>query len=296
MPLSAVLLLIAVVVVWGGNWPTLKLAIEHMQPLWFAALRLALGAATLFAVLAWRGQLAMPRRADWPVVASVGLLQMAAFSALINLGLQVVPAGRSAILAYTTPLWVAPGAALLLGERLTLARIAGVGLGLAGIAVMFNPLAVDWNDGRAMRGNGLLLLGALAWAASILHVRGHDWKETALEAVPWQMLVGLAVLLPLAWSLEGPPKGDTSPQFLAIAFYNGPIATAFAVWAVIRITKRLPAVTVSLGLLAVPAAGVVASALVLGEPLTASNLAGLTLIGAGVTTVAVSDARRGAKA
>ncbi|MBX9634991.1 MAG: DMT family transporter, partial [Magnetospirillum sp.] len=98
----AIGLLIAVVVVWGANWPILKLGLAHTTPLWFAVLRMVLGLASFVLVLAPLGRLRLPARQDWPVVWSVGVLQMAVFSALINVALLSVPAGRSAILAYTT--------------------------------------------------------------------------------------------------------------------------------------------------------------------------------------------------
>ncbi len=275
-------LLVAVVGLWGANWPVLKIGLNYIEPVWFAVLRLVLGVACLAAVLAARRRLGLPSRHDWPVVASVGLLQMAAFMALINLALLWVPAGRSAILAYTTPLWVAPGAALLLGERLTPARLGGVALGLAGVLVLFNPLGFDWADGDALMGNGLLLLAALAWAAAILHVRGHVWRSSPLELAPWQMVVGLVPLTILAVALEGLPDVEWAPEFLWVAFYNGPLATAFAFWAAITVTRMLPAVTVSLAFLTVPAAGVLFSWMLLGEPLTATNLAGLAAIMGGV--------------
>lgn len=282
----AAVLLLAIILVWGANWPLLKLALDHSPPLWFAALRLVLGAACLALVLAPTGRLRPPTRQDWPLVLSVGLLQMAAFGALINAGLMNVPAGRSAILAYTTPLWVAPGAVVLLGERLDRARMVGLVLGLAGIAVLFNPLGFDWSDAGALRGNLLLLAAALAWAASILHVRGHRWAGSPLELAPWQMLVSLPPLITLAWVVEGPPRFDASTEFLWLAAYNGPLATAFAFWAAITVNRLLPAVTVSLAFLCVPVAGLLFSAWWLDESLTATNLTGLGLICMGVAAVA----------
>lgn len=282
---SAPVLLASIVVVWGANWPLLKMALDHCPPLWFAVLRLLLGLASLVAVLAPLGRLKMPARQDWPLVLSVGLLQMAAFGALINMGLMFVPAGRSSILAYTTPLWVAPGAVLVLGERLDKARLAGLGLGLAGIAVLFNPLGFVWSDRGALLGNALLLTAALAWAAAILHVRRHRWTGSPLDLAPWQMLVALPPLAALAWAMEGPPWADGSTAFLWLAAYNGPLATAFAFWAATTVTRMLPAITVSLAFLCVPVAGLLFSAWWLGEPLTATNLAGLGLICAGVAAV-----------
>lgn len=291
---AAALLLAALVLIWGANWPVMKVGLAHIQPLWFAALRLAMGTLCFLAVLVPLGRARLPTRQDLPVVVSVGLLQMAAFMALVNIGLQWVPAGRSAILAYTTPLWVGPGAALLLGERLTGRRLAGLALGLAGVTVLFNPLGFDWHDRQAVIGNLLLLVAALVWAAVILHIRGHRWRAAPLDLAPWQMLVGLVPLTIAAALVEGVPRVDMSAEFLAVAVYNGPIATAFAFWAAVSVNRMLPALTVSLAFLCVPAAGLALSALSLGERLSATNLLGLALIVAGVAVNATGGKIRAA--
>ncbi|TAN73905.1 MAG: DMT family transporter [Magnetospirillum sp.] len=293
--MRAVVLLALLVMVWGANWPIMKMGLGHLQPFWFASFRLGLGVLSMVAILLPAGRLRLPPRADWPVIASLGLLNMGLFMVLTNLALLVVPAGRSAILAYTTPLWVAPGAALFLGECLTRGRLAGVGLGLGGIVVLFNPVGFDWGNGAALLGNGLLLLAALIWAVAILHVRGHDWQSSPLDLAPWQMLVGLVPVTALAAIVEGAPEPDGSFELVWVLAYNGTLATAFAFWAAVTVNRLLPALTVSLSFLCVPAGGLVFSSLMLGEGLSLTNLGGLALIVAGVATVAVVGAHeRGA--
>ena len=147
-PRKAIWLLLAVILVWGANWPIMKIGLDYIAPLTFAAVRLALGGAVLFLVLALRGELQWPSRQDLPVVCSVGLFQLAGFLIFVNLGLLHVEASRSAILSYTTMIWVTPAAILLLGERSTWLKISGVVSGLAGIAVMFNPAGFDWTRPR----------------------------------------------------------------------------------------------------------------------------------------------------
>ena len=286
-PAAAAGLLLALVLLWGSNWPIMKVGITLIPPFWFAVVRLGLGALTLFLLLAALGRLRLPPRADLPVVASVGLLQMASYLALVNLALESVPAGRSAVLAYTTPFWVAPGAALLLGERLTARRLLGLCLGLGGLLVLFNPLDFPWHDGEAVSGNLLLLVAAFAWALTILSVRGHRWRSSALTLLPWQLLLGSLALLPFAWWREGLPQPVWGWELAAILAYNGPFATGLAYWVSLSLTRGLPAVTVSLGFLGVPAVGLSASVLVLGEPLPWSLLAGLVLVLAGLVAVSL---------
>ncbi len=290
-PRAAVALLAAVVVVWGANWPVMKVGLEDIPPLLFALARMLLGAACLFAVLAARGEVRLPGRADLPVVLSVGVLQLAAYLSLINLGLTEVEAGRSAILAYTTPIWVVPLAVIFMGERLTAGRLAGVALGVAGIAVLFNPLAFDWSDPAQLAGNALLLAASLAWAVAIVHVRGHRFECSPLQLAPWQMLLGAVPVAVLAVLLEDPAEIVPGPRLWAVLAYNGPFATAFALWAWITVNRALTAITTSMASLAIPAAGVVAAAVALGEAITPANAVGLALIAAGIAVIARAGAR-----
>lgn len=291
-PRAAILLLLAVILVWGANWPIMKIGLDFIAPLTFAAFRLALGAAVLFLVLALRGELRWPSRQAMPVVCSVGLLQLAGFLIFVNLGLQNVEASRSAILSYTTMIWVTPAAIWLLGERFSRLKMIGVACGLAGVAVMFNPAGFDWTDRAALIGNILLLAGALAWAIGIVHVRAHRWQQSALALAPWQMVVGFVptALLAVAWEYDQPILW--SPELYAVLAYNGPIATAFALWAWVSVNRGLPAIASSMGSLGVPVAGVILASLVLGEAVTIENLAGLALISLGLGLVSFEATRQ----
>lgn len=291
-PAAARLLLVGVVILWGVNWPVMKIGVAAMPPVWFATARMVLGALSLFLLLAVLGRLKLPQRRDLPVVLTVGLLQMAAFLALVNIALQQVEASRSAILAYTTPLWVTPAAFLLLGERLSPLKGLGLALGLAGVAALFNPLGFDWSDRATLVGNGLLLLAAFSWSIAILHVRRHRWGTSPLQLAPWQMLAAAVPLALLSWVTEDWSTVQWSGQLALLLAYNGPLATAFCFWAVVSVTRALPAVTTSLSLLAVPVTGVAASALILGEPLTPTLVGGLILILGGTVLVNLADVRR----
>ncbi len=280
-----------VVIFWGLNWPLLKTALGSMGPLTFGGVRLMFGALVLFVLLLARRSISRPHRRDMPVVLSVGILQMGVFMACVNFGLLSVEAGRSSILAYTTSLWVLPGAAIFIGERVSRSHLAGFLLGITGVAVLFNPTTFDWSDRDVVVGNGLLLLGAVAWAAQIVHIRAHTWYSSPLQLAPWQMLVGFACIAPLAFTFERDVAIDMSPTLIAIIVYNGVIATAFGVWAVVVVNRALPAATTSIVMLGVPVAGLIFSYLLLGEPLTGPTLLGLALILAGVGVVSTTMAR-----
>jgi drug/metabolite transporter (DMT)-like permease len=289
---TAYLLLASLVILWGSNWPVMKLTLSVLPPVWFVILRLFLGAATLFGVLGLSGGFRLPGRADLLQLAVGGLVQLALYMGLSILGLQFLGAGRAAVLAYTTPLWVVPGALIFLGERLDRLKALGLVLGISGVLVLFNPIGFDWTNASLVKGNALLMGAAFAWAAAILVIRGRPWRLTPLQLAPWQMLLGGSVLLPAALVFEGPLAVDVTPKLVLLLFYNGPICIGFCGWAVIAITRSLPAVTSSLSFLAVPAFGIAASAVALAERVDLTLVGGFALILLGMVVVGVADRRR----
>ena len=236
----------------------------------------------MFAISVGRRSLALPKRGDIPVVLNVAMLHMVAFAALVSVGLQFVPAGRSVVLGYTTPLWVMIGARLFLGETLTPMRLIGVAMGMLGIVLLFNPLSFGWHDRPAVIGNLLVLLSSLCWAASILHVRAHKWVSSPFELVPWQALLATCILAPLAVVFEGVPDIDWSTGLLLLLLYGGTAGIALPYWAMQTVNRDLPAITTALALLAVPIVGVICSSIGLGEPIGPTLILAMALIISGI--------------
>lgn len=283
-----VLIFASVVLLWGVNWPIMKVGLEGLTPLWFAAFRMAIGFVCLFPFVLIHARSIQPSRTDWPIILSVGALQMCLGMGLVFVGLNVVEAGRSAVLSYTTPLWIAPIAWLWIGERLGAYRFFGLLFGLLGLGLLFNPLAFDWQDPTALSGNVLLLVAAVSWAVAMTHVRAHAWHGPPLVTVFWQMVLAFFLLAAWAWATEGPPRMSSDTQTLLVLAYNGVIGTAYCFWAFIEVNRHLPALTVALGSLAIPLIGVGTSALWLGEALTVSLLLGLAAIFTGVVLTALA--------
>lgn len=102
---------------YGWLWPVMHLGVEHLPPLWFATVRVFIGALVLMAVLAVRGELKLPTRADMPAILSVGICMMGLYVSLVHTAMAFIPAGRGALLGYSTPLWVAPAAVLFFGRK-----------------------------------------------------------------------------------------------------------------------------------------------------------------------------------
>jgi drug/metabolite transporter (DMT)-like permease len=279
-----------VVLAWGLTWPVNKVILASLSPLWAVAIRTAIGTAALLVLSIGRGRLTVPPRADLPVLLSLPLLHMVGFGVLAAVGLTLVPTGRSVVLAYTTPLWVAPGASFFLGEPFTRRRLIGVAAGLSGLAALFNPLTFDWTRREAVLGNAAIIAAALLWAASILHLRGHRWRSTPFDLVPWQSLLATAVVVPLALAVDGIPAVEWDAALVLMLLYAGVPATAVAYWAMAMAGRSLPAVTTSLGLLATPVVSVVIATLWLGETLTASLVIAIVLILGGVAIGTTGDA------
>jgi drug/metabolite transporter (DMT)-like permease len=290
---QGVFLLATVVVAWGLTWPVNKVVLDSIPPLWTVTLRSVIATVALFALAIVLGKLVRPPRGDVPILLSITFLHMIGFTVLTSLGLQVVPAGRSVVLAYTTPLWVTPGARLFLGEPLAPRRTIGVVIGLLGLALLFNPIALDWSRRDVVLGNVAILVAALLWAASIVHIRGHRWRSTAFALLPWETLLATVILIPVSLAFEGVPDVAWTPQLIALLLYGGIPGTALPYWAIAMATQRLPAITISLGLLATPVFSIVVSTLWLGEPVTLSLATALAMILGGIAVGVIAPAPAG---
>ncbi|OZI41289.1 EamA family transporter [Bordetella genomosp. 5] len=278
--------LIGAVVIWGGNWPVMKLGLGHMSPLWLAASRFASAALLSVVVLALLGRLRRPTRSEWPLVAGVGLLQMGAFTALALWALQYVPPGRASIIAYATSIWVIPLSSLLLRERLTAAQWLATVLSYAGIGAIVAPAFSPWQP-QTVIGLVMLLGASFAWACNIIQLRASRHVRLGVDMIPWQTAVAAVPLLALAWLHDGAPVFLADAAVWPLIAYTGPLATALTFIVVLGMTQRMPPVATSIAMLCVPLIGLLISAGVFQERLSADLMVGLALIGASVLVSAV---------
>lgn len=275
-------LLVFVILAWGLTWVAMKIVVRELTPLWAVALRTMIAMAVLLPALVLTRQFIVPKRSDVPVVVAISLFHMVAFAALMTAGLQYVSAGRTIVLGYTTPLWVVPAAWLLLKEPFSLRQLIGVLIGLAGLLSLFDRSALNWQDQKALLGNGLIVLAAVSWSASIVYTRAHKWTATPFQLVFWQALLAAVVLSVLAYIFEGVPTLTLSNDALWALLYNGVVGTALGYWAATVVNKNMPAISASLGLLATPVVGIGSSMLILGEPLDPRLLVAAAMILAGI--------------
>lgn len=274
--------LAATVLGWGLTWPVNKLLLAELSPIWMLTLRMAIASATLFLIGLFSKTLALPPRADLRILASVALLHMVGFGALGAIGLSIVSTGRSVLLAYTFPIWVLPGAAIILRERITFTRLAAVGLGIGGLLVLVNPANLDWHDDMALLGNFSLIAAALLWAINIIHIRLHKWQSTPLVVAPWEALLAGSIFALTAILFFEVPDAHWDVRLVALLIFSGVFGTAVPFWAASVASRGLPAATTSLGLLATPIVSMMTSVIVLGEEITPQLMLASILIFCGM--------------
>ncbi|WP_199688150.1 DMT family transporter [Noviherbaspirillum sedimenti] len=281
------------VLLWGLSWPATKLALDSVPPLWLAAIRFGSAALCLFAFLAVRGSLAFPPRADWPIVASMGLLQMMVFTGLGMIAMTHVDTSRAVLLAYTTPLWGVIAGWLLFRNAPTRWQLLALAVGLTGIGLICSPWEMDWAAPGAAMGAVFLVIGAISWSVVILHIKRHRWTASPLSLAPWQMLIATVPLAGFALALEGSPAAiPFDLRLLELLFFIGPVATSACFVISAEHGRRISSFAMSTFTLGVPLVGILASILLLGNRLSPLFAAGLCLILVGMALAAAATTRR----
>lgn len=274
--------MLGAVVLLGAVWPVTKFAVPAIPALWFAEGRAGLAALALLVVAAVKGRLRPPPVREWPTVVVIAVFQLGGFFALSHAALPHVPAGRTAILANVTTVFVPPLALLVLREHIPPARWAATALGLAGVMVLAGPWSIDWSAPGVLWGHALLLAAALSWSIAIIVLRARPPTLPALDLLPWTFGLAALLLLPLAWADHAPPGAEAGVgpwvAQLAVGLVVAPIGT----WCILAAQTALPTMVVSIGFLAMPALGIAAATLWLGEPLGRDLILGGGLIFAGV--------------
>lgn len=283
----AILALAALALIWGYNWVILKRALHDSGPFTFAALRALLGALALFALLAVRRQPLRPTHL--PGVLVLGLLQTTGFLGFVLWALVSGGAGRTAVLAYTMPLWLLVLAWPLLGERIRSLQWAAVAAAGGGLVLILQP----WRLHAHVLSAALAVLGGISWALAAIwakHLRRRVHLEL-LSLTAWQMLLGaLPLILIAAW--REPPAIVWTPYFTAALAYNALLATALGWPLWLYALDKLPAGIAGMGTLAVPLIGLAAAWLQLGERPSPPEAAGMALILTGLAILAWERLRR----
>ncbi len=250
-----------------------------------------LSGATAALILAMRGKLRVPRRADVPALVAIGVFQLGGYFALSHEAVAWIPAGRTAILANTTTMWVVPLSLIFLHENIPARRWLAAGFGLLGVVVLMSPWAIDWTSRNILVGHAFLLGAALSWSIAIIVTRAATPRMSMFQLLPWCFAVASVMLLPLIlWHEPHGSLGTTSASWAALG-YIGLIAGPFGTLCVMQATATLPTVVSSVGFLTTPAISLILANIFLGEPFTTDLLLGSALIIGGVGFAAWPDKR-----
>ena len=269
----AALALIALSLIWGYNWVVMKQVLEYADPVDFTALRVLFGTVCLFVVMALMGK-SFRLVAPGPTIV-LGLLQCGAFSTLIQLALVQGGAGKTAVLVYIMPFWLLTLAWVFLDERLRELQWVAIAIGAAGLMFVLEP----WNFEASILSSAIALTASLVWAGAAVYAKKMRARVRLdlLSLTAWQMLFGSIVVCAAAWMI--PSRAiEPSLYFFGALAYNAILATALAWLLWLFVLDRLPAGIAGLSSLAVPAVGVLAAWIELGERPSLAEAAGMLLI------------------
>lgn len=273
---KARVMLIALCLIWGTTWPVMRISLAEIPPLSFRACTALIGACTMsMLVVLQRRSFRIPQRAAWKHVAIAGILNVVGFTLFSAFAQIHAATSRVAIIAYTMPIWTALLARPILGERLNVARSAGLALCVAGMTVLIYPLA---SAGIPV---GILLAfgSAVTWASGTVYLKWARIAGDPFAVTAWQLITAFIVIATSLVLFEGGLHiWPVSWQALFGVVFTGLLGAGLAYYLWFESVRRLPAMTASLGVLSVPAIGVASSALILGERPTLPDLAGFALI------------------
>jgi drug/metabolite transporter (DMT)-like permease len=222
--------------------------------------------------------------AQWRATVIFGICQNALYLGLNFVAMQTVEASLAAIIASTLPLLVAVAAWAIFGETLRPLGIAGLVAGFAGVALIMGSRLTGGVD---LYGVVLCVLGVLALTLATLSVRGATSGGNVLMIVGLQMIVGSAVLAPVALATETLTVNWNWMLVAAFAYTTlVPGLAATVVW--FMLVNRIGATRAATFHFLNPFFGVAVAAAFLGETLGPVDIAGVAIIAAAILAVQVS--------
>lgn len=287
MSLSTWGLLALLGLIWGGSFFFARIAIQHVPAFTLVLLRVGLAALALHIYVRGRYEIYQELRRRWRQFMLLGLINNAIPHTFIFLGQTEIGAGLAAILNATTPIWtVLIANALTQDEKLSLPKVAGCLLGLAGTAVLIGPSALP---GFVATGGSVPLWALLfpviaAISYGFASTYGKRFKGLAPPVTAaGQLTASTLIMLPVSLAIETPwllplPPFTTVLAILALAL----ISTAYGYILFFRIMGRAGATNTSLVTLLVPPSAILLGVLFLGERLQMSDMAGMFLIAFGL--------------
>jgi len=294
LPPSGYVLLSALTLFWGLNWPTAKIVLGEM-PVWtFRSLCLVIGGCVLLAIARLGGRsLRVPTSEIRPLLLCA-LFNVVGWHLFSAYGISLIESGRAAIIAFTMPIWAAVMGWFVLGERLTRSGVLGLALGVLGLAVLIGPDLASL--GTAPLGSLFMLGAAVSWAAGTVSMKKFRWSIPVGVLAGWQLTAGAVPVVLGALIFDRIPNpAEISPEVWVALAYVLALPMVFCHWAWFSIVRLFPAAMAAAGTLAIPVVGVISGALMLGEPVGWREITALLLVCGALTVVLVVPALRQAR-
>ncbi len=286
--------LLALYFVWGSTYIAIRIAVESIPPLTYAAVRFLVAGALLYGFSIRRGDAAgdRPGRREWRDAAIIGGLLLAGGNGLLAIGEQTIPAGIAALIIATLPLWFALLGRLFFGVRMTRTIVVGTVIGFAGVAVLVTP-GGGGSGSLDLFGVAVCLLSPVMWAVGSLYSRTAHVPARPLVSTGMQMLAGSAILFVVAvvtGDLFRARLAEITPQSLAAVAYLIVVGSLVGYTAYVWLLRVAPISLVSTYAYVNPIVAVALGWIILGEPLTPRTIAAGAII---VVAVAIIVGARG---
>ena len=279
-------LLVILTIVWGLNWPVMKLGISGMPPLQFRTLSMWLGLPVLaLALLILKVPFAMPRKL-WPELLLLAATNMFIWHVCIILAIQSLSSGRAAILGYTMPIFSAVLGAMYFASSMTKRNWLGVAAAAVGVALLL------WHEMTGLSGKplgvALALTAAATWALGTQLLRRTKIDVPTLTISFWMTVLACLVMSVLTVTFEREawvmPSHISGNSWFAI-IYNAVLVFGFAHAAWFFLARTLPPVASTLSVMMIPVLGVFAGAYWLGEILHWQDWAAVGLMVVAIASV-----------
>lgn len=278
MPARVALVWAITCLIWSTVWLFIKLGVQDVPPVTFAASRLFIAILVMVpATLALK--VPLPRHLqDWRLIAGTGVVLLGVNYALLNWGLQHVSSGLTAVLQSATPAFALVfGHFLLHDERMTVRKVSGLLLGMGGIAIIF------WDQltfgGRALAGSIAVTLGAVCVAFAYVMVRRSGRKLHPSVITTGQMIAAFVPLTIYAAVVEGNPlEIRWTATAVTAALYLALLGSIVAAWLNYWLLSRVGAVNLLVMGLVEPIIAIMLGAWFLGESMNARAFLGGAVI------------------
>lgn len=275
MSRRALTLFIALSIIWGTPYLFIRIAVEYVEPAVLVGLRVAIGAALLLPIAAFRRQL-MPALKHWPWVAAFGLLEISIAFLTLGYAEQRLSSSLTALIIAMVPLVAAVLARLLgLDRHLRGIRVVGLAIGLAGVAAL---VGLDV-EGAQFWGVGAALITVLGYASAPMIISTKLADVPSLGVIAWALTLNAVVYAPFVWWLWPSEPTPASAWWSIIILGIIPTALAFVLLFAL-IGEVGPARTTVITFIN-PAVAVVLGVAILSEPVTWGLVVGFPLVIAG---------------